>query len=79
MRLDVLSSGVQLLNPRSESPRGNFVFPGNDYLDDIEVNGQRVGHLDYGLNPLRDRVYINMIEIAQRISAEASAWACCGT
>lgn len=63
IRLDALASGVQLLNLHSESPRGSFVFPGTDYLDDIEVDGQRVGHVDYGLNPLLDRVYINMIEI----------------
>lgn len=61
--LDALASRVQLLNRRSESPRGNFVFPGIDYLDDIEVGGHRVGQVDYGINPLQDRVYINMIEI----------------
>ena len=63
VRLDVLASGVQLINLRSESPRGSFVFPGTDYLDNIEVDGQRVGHVDYGLNPLLDRLYINMIEV----------------
>lgn len=62
-RFDALASRVQLLNLRSESPRGNFVFPGTDYLDDIKVNGQRVGQVDYGINPLGDRLYINMIEI----------------
>jgi GNAT superfamily N-acetyltransferase len=54
---------VYLVNRREESPRDNFVFPGTDYLDDIEVGGQRVGHVDYGINPLRDRLYINMIQI----------------
>ena len=63
LRLDALARGVQLLNLRSESPRGNFVFPGTDYLDAIEVAGQRVGQVDYGINPLQDRVYINMIDI----------------
>ena len=68
VRLDALASGVQLVNLRSESPRGNFVFPGIDYVDDIEVGGHPVGHVDYGLSPLCDRLYINMIEIerAQR-------------
>lgn len=68
LRLDVLASGVQLINLRSESPRGSFVFPGTDYLDNIEVGGNSVGHVDYGLSPLGDRLYINMIEIerAQR-------------
>ena len=54
---------VYLVNRRQESPRGNFMFPGTDYLDDIEVGGQRVGHVDYGINPLGDRLYINMLEI----------------
>ncbi|MBX4139563.1 N-acetyltransferase [Pseudomonas sp. S5F11] len=54
---------VHLVNRRQESPRGNFVFPGTDYLDDIEVYGHRVGHVDYGVNPLGDRLYINMLEI----------------
>jgi hypothetical protein len=53
-----------LVNRRQESPRGKFVFPGTDYLDDIEVDGQRVGYVDYGINPLLDRVYINKIDIA---------------
>ncbi len=66
--LDALANGVRLLNVRSESPRGSFVFPGTDYLDNIEVGGHPVGHVDYGLSPLGDRVYINMLEIerAQR-------------
>lgn len=54
---------VHLINRWQESPRGNFVFPGTDYLDDIEVDGHRVGHVDYGVNPLGDRLYINMLEI----------------
>lgn len=54
---------VHLVNRWQESPRGSFVFPGTDYLDDIEVGGQRVGHVDYGINPLGDRLYINMLEI----------------
>ena len=57
------SAWVRLVNRRQESPRGNFVFPGTDYFDDIEVDGQRVGHVDYGINPLLDRVYINMLDI----------------
>lgn len=51
------------VNRRQESPRGNFVFPGTDYQDDIELDGQRVGHVDYGINPLGDRLYINMLDI----------------
>lgn len=62
--LNDASAVVHLVNRRQESPRGNFVFPGTDYLDDIEVGGHRVGHVDYGINPLGDRLYINMLEIA---------------
>lgn len=62
-KLNERATGVHLANRRQESPRGNFVFPGTDYLDDIEVSGHRVGHVDYGINPLGDRLYINMIEI----------------
>lgn len=51
------------VNRRQESPRGNFVFPGIDYQDDIELDGHRVGHVDYGINPLGDRLYINMLDI----------------
>lgn len=67
-RLDALTRDARLVNLRSESPRGNFVFPGTDYLDAIEVGGGPVGHVDYGISPLGDRLYINMIEIerAQR-------------
>jgi len=54
---------VHLVNRHQESPRGSFVFPGTDYLDDIEVHGQQVGHVDYGINPLGDRLYINRLEI----------------
>lgn len=57
------AAAVNLVNRRQESPRGNFVFPGTDYLDEIQVAGQRVGQVDYGINPLGDRLYINMLEI----------------
>ncbi|MCH5633814.1 GNAT family N-acetyltransferase [Pseudomonas syringae pv. syringae] len=61
--LNDAAARVHLVNRRQESPRGNFVFPGTDFLDNIEVDGQRVGHVDYGINPLGDRLYINMLEI----------------
>lgn len=62
-KLNDLAAGVRLMNQRTESHRGNFVFPGSDYLDDIEIDNQLVGEVDYGINPLGDRLYINMIEI----------------
>ncbi|KPX92082.1 hypothetical protein [Pseudomonas meliae] len=61
--LNELASRVHLVSRRQESQRGNFVFPGTDYLDDIQIAGQRVGYVSYGINPLNDRVYINKIEI----------------
>lgn len=62
-RLNERAGRVRLVNRGQESSPGNFVFPGTDYLDDIEVDGHRVGHVDYGVNPLGDRLYINMLEI----------------
>lgn len=61
--LDQESVPVVLVTVREESHRGNFVYPGIDTIASIEVDGQRVGDVDYGINPLGDRLYINMIEI----------------
>lgn len=58
------AKSVSLVTQKQEAPRGNFVYPGMEYLARLDVDGQRVGHIDYSLNPLRDRVYINMIEVA---------------
>lgn len=62
-RLDALSSGLQLVTLRSESLRGNFVFPGQDITAAIEQHGQRVGHISYGISPLQDRLYISDYKI----------------
>ncbi|SOS30079.1 hypothetical protein PL963_P100096 (plasmid) [Pseudomonas cerasi] len=61
--LNAAAACVYLVTRRQESLRGSFVFPGTDYWDDIEVGGQRVGHVDYGINPMLDRVYIDMLDI----------------
>ncbi|MBJ2292927.1 GNAT family N-acetyltransferase [Pseudomonas sp. MF5691] len=61
--LNVLAERVHLVNQRTESLRDNFVFPGTDYFDNIEVDGQHVGYVDYGINPLGDRLYINELQI----------------
>ncbi|MEE4742773.1 GNAT family N-acetyltransferase [Pseudomonas alliivorans] len=53
-----------MLSLRIEFLRGNFAFPGTDYLDAIDVTGQRVGQVDYSISPLRDRLYIHMIEVS---------------
>jgi hypothetical protein len=62
-RLDEQAAGLQLVIERSASQRGTFVFPGTDTVATVEVDGQHVGHVDYGRNPLGDRLYINMIQI----------------
>ncbi len=64
-RVDRLEAFIRCAASESAQriPQGSFVFPGTDYLDDIEVLGQRVGNVDYGINPLGDRLYINMLEI----------------
>lgn len=54
---------VHLIKFRRESLRGNFVFPGTDYFDDIEVDGEKVGLIVYGVSPLLDQVYISDFEI----------------
>ncbi|KPY99085.1 N-acetyltransferase [Pseudomonas syringae] len=54
---------VSLLVQEQAVPLGSFVFPGMDYVAMLEVDGKRVGHIDYCINPLRDRLYIDKIEI----------------
>lgn len=63
VRLDAQASGLQLVTLRSESVRGNFVFPGLDITAAIEHHGQRVGHVVYGVSPLQDRLYISDYKI----------------
>ncbi|NIF29180.1 GNAT family N-acetyltransferase [Pantoea sp. Tr-811] len=62
-RLDAPAIGLQLVTLRSEALRGNFVFPGLDVTAAIELHGQRVGTIDYGVSPLNDRLYISEFEI----------------
>lgn len=54
---------VHLVIERTESHRGNFIYPGTDTFSSIKVDGQRIGHVDYGINKLSDRLYIHKIEI----------------
>lgn len=57
------ASQIHLVNQHTESQPGRFVYPGTDFIDSIELAGQRVGYVDYGINPLGDRLYINMLDI----------------
>jgi predicted acetyltransferase len=61
--LNERASMVHLVTDHAAAYRGHFVFPGLDTFAGIEVDGQRVGYVDYGINPLGDRVYINKIDI----------------
>lgn len=61
--LDKQAACLHLMNRRQTSQRGHFVFPGTDYLDDIEMGENYVGYINYCINPLVDRLYINMIEV----------------
>ncbi|MDV0424647.1 N-acetyltransferase [Pseudomonas fragariae (ex Marin et al. 2024)] len=54
---------ITLVDEVTQSEPGHFVYPGTDFIDHIEVDGERVGELDYSINPLLDRLYINMIEV----------------
>jgi len=63
-RLTKHASTIQLVVERSESLRGNFVFPGPDISALICLDGQRVGRINYGVSPLNDRVYISDLHIS---------------
>jgi GNAT superfamily N-acetyltransferase len=62
-RFEALSAGLQLVILRSETLRGNFVFPGLDVTAAIEQHGQQVGAIEYGVSPLDDRLYISDFKI----------------
>lgn len=55
---------VRLLINRCESVPGNFAFPAQDCSAWIEHSGMRVGHVDFCMSPLSDRLYIDAICIA---------------
>lgn len=57
------SYNIKLVTVRDESLHGNFVYPGIDTVARIEIGGQCVGDVDFGINPLGDRLYIKTIEI----------------
>lgn len=58
-----MAGRVRRGNRPPASPRSHLVLPATDDLDTLELDGQRVGQLEDGLNPLGDQVYINMLEI----------------
>ena len=62
-RFEAQAIGLQLVAQKSESLRGNFVFPGPSISASVELAGQRVGVINYGVSPLQDRVYISEFHI----------------
>lgn len=62
-QLDAQAIGLQLVTVRSESVRGNFIFPGLSIKADVVRESQRVGYVEYGLSPLEDRLYISEYKI----------------
>ncbi|QUG93305.1 hypothetical protein GR140_31680 (plasmid) [Pseudomonas putida] len=48
---------------RNDALRGDFVFPGLDITAVIDQQGHRVGHIDYGISLLHDRLYISDIKV----------------
>ncbi|RMV31627.1 hypothetical protein ALP12_200149 [Pseudomonas savastanoi pv. phaseolicola] len=56
---------VSLLVQEQPAPRDTFVFPGMDYVARLEVEGKRVGRIDYCINPLCDRLYIDEIKVEE--------------
>ncbi|MDG9929061.1 MULTISPECIES: GNAT family N-acetyltransferase [unclassified Pseudomonas] len=63
-RFEAQAVGLKLVTQNSETLRGNFVFPGPSISASVELAGQRVGVINYGVSPLQDRVYISEFRIA---------------
>ena len=57
-KLNDRASGVTLVVEGEESTRGCFAFPGTEFVAGIEFDGHHAGRIWYGINPLKDRVYI---------------------
>lgn len=53
---------VDIVARRVKSQAHSFAYPAPAYMALIEANGV-VGHVHYGLSPLRDRLYIYRLEI----------------
>lgn len=62
-RLGQLGADLQVVIELTESCCGTSIFPGSNTLARIEHEGQPIGEVHYGVNPLADRLYINMIQI----------------
>ncbi len=63
-RLSTMSLHIQY---RTSTRRGQFPFPGTQTYLVAEWDGQRLGHVDYSVNALGDRVYINKIRVVHTL------------
>jgi excinuclease UvrABC helicase subunit UvrB len=57
------SALITLLTTSEESLRVNLVHSRIDTIERIEINGQYVGDINYGINPPGDRLNIALVEI----------------
>lgn len=62
-QLDALALGVHLQGTLQPAQRDTFAFPGQHASTQIWRADQQLGHVDFSLNPLGDRLYIDMIEV----------------
>ena len=62
-RLDALAQDLDLVTQRRDAQRGHFVFPGPDIAASVQLAGQHVGWINYGVSPLEDRIYISEFDI----------------
>ncbi|MFJ4542572.1 N-acetyltransferase [Pseudomonas sp. NPDC088885] len=61
--LDAQAAAVQLVSEYRPAQRNTFVFPGQNGAATIQRDDQRVGYADFSINPLCDRLHIDMIQI----------------
>lgn len=63
VRLEAQARDLQLVSALRPAPRDTFVFPGQCGHGQILKAGRPVGNVEFSLNPLGDRLYIDMLEI----------------
>ncbi|QLG96779.1 N-acetyltransferase (plasmid) [Pseudomonas yamanorum] len=61
--LSELASTVRVVTESTLTIPGSFVYPGRSYVAGIQIDGQRIGYVNYSINPLNDRLYIDMIKV----------------
>lgn len=56
--LNEKATDVPVVTEWEESTRGSFAFLGTEFVAGIEVDGTHAERIWYGINPLKDGVYI---------------------